>query len=78
MGDADEFHPPTERNKDLPVLEPDRPRGPEARHAEAYELVEENAAVRSAFLLPVLKRLIPLSGIKIFFFQWFGLYDPRS
>jgi hypothetical protein len=25
MGDADEFRPPAERNKDLPVLEPDRP-----------------------------------------------------
>ena len=48
MGDANEFRPPTERNKDLPVLELDDPRGPEARHAEAHELVKENAAVRAA------------------------------
>jgi hypothetical protein len=46
MGDADDFRPPAERNKDLPVLEPDRPRGPEARHGEADEFVEEDAGVR--------------------------------
>jgi hypothetical protein len=45
MGEGDEFRPPAEQNKDLPVLEPDRPSGLETRHAEAHELVEENAAV---------------------------------
>jgi hypothetical protein len=48
MGDADEFRPPAERNKDLPVLETDRARGPEARRGKAHEFVEENAAVRVA------------------------------
>ena len=51
MSDADEFRPPAERNERMPVLEPDRAARPEARYAETWQLVEENAAVRvdSAF-----------------------------
>jgi len=51
MGDADEFRPPAERNKYLPVLEPDRARSLEARRGEAHEFVEENAAIRVASAL---------------------------
>jgi hypothetical protein len=51
MGDADEFHPTAERNEGVPVLKPDRARGAEARYAETWQFVEENAAIRvdSAF-----------------------------
>jgi hypothetical protein len=36
MGDAEEFHPPAERNDGLTVLKFDRARGAEARHAETW------------------------------------------
>ena len=32
----------------MPVLKPDRARGPEARYADANEFIEEDAAVRVA------------------------------
>jgi hypothetical protein len=48
MGEADELLFVTEGNDAMPVLKPDRARGPEARYAEAHELIEEDAAVRVA------------------------------
>ena len=51
MGDADELVLLAERYEDLPVLEPDRPRGLEARRGQAHEFIEEDAAVRVASAL---------------------------
>jgi hypothetical protein len=48
MGDAGELLFVTEGDDAMPVLEPDRARGLEARRGKAQELVEENAAVRVA------------------------------
>ena len=54
MGDADAFAAFTamvlaaEGDNAMPVIEPDRPRGLEARRGEAHELVEEDAVVRVA------------------------------
>ena len=48
MGDADELLFVTEGDDAMPVLEPDRARGPKARRGEAHEFVEEDAAVRVA------------------------------
>ena len=51
MSDADELVLLTERYDAMPVLKPDRARGPQARRGEAHEFIEEDAAVRvdSAF-----------------------------
>ena len=48
MGDADELLFVTEGDDAMPVLKPDRARGPEARYADANKFIEENAAVRVA------------------------------
>ena len=48
MGDADELLFVTEGDDAMPVLKPDRARGPQARRGEAPELVEEDATVRVA------------------------------
>ena len=48
MGDADELLFVTEGDDAMPVLKPDRARGPEARYADAHEFIEEDAAVRVA------------------------------
>ena len=48
MSDADEFGLLAERYEGLPVLKPDHARGLEARHADAHEFIEEDAAVRVA------------------------------
>jgi hypothetical protein len=48
MGDVDEFDLPAERYEGLLVLKPDRARGLEARYADAYEFIEEDAVVRVA------------------------------
>ena len=48
MSDADEFVLLAERYDDLPVLELDSARGPEARRGEAHEFIEEDAVVRVA------------------------------
>ena len=48
MGDADELLFVTEGDDAMPVLKPDRARGPEARRGEAHEFIEEDAAVRVA------------------------------
>jgi hypothetical protein len=51
MSDADEFVLLAKRYDDLLVLKFNSARGPEARHADADKLVEEDATVRvdSAF-----------------------------
>jgi hypothetical protein len=46
MGDADEFGLLAERYEGLPVLKPNRARGPQARYADAKKFIEENAATR--------------------------------
>ena len=48
MGDADELLFVTEGDNAMPVLKPDRARGPEARYGEANKFIEENAVVRVA------------------------------
>ena len=48
MSDADEFGLLAERYEGLPVLKLDPARGPEARYADAYEFIEEDAVVRVA------------------------------
>ena len=51
MGEADEPLFVTEGNDAMPVLEPDRARGPQTRRGKAHQFVEEGATVRvdSAF-----------------------------
>ena len=48
MGDADELLFVAEGDDAMPVLKPDRARGPQARRGEAQEFIEEDAAVRIA------------------------------
>ena len=48
MSDADELLFVTEGDDAMPVLKPDRARGPQTRRGEAHEFVEESAAARVA------------------------------
>jgi hypothetical protein len=48
MSDADELLFVTEGDYAMPVLKPDRARGPQTRHGDANEFVEKDAAVRVA------------------------------
>ena len=48
MGDADELLFVPEGDDAMPVLKPDRARGLQARYADAYEFIEEDAVVRVA------------------------------
>ena len=48
MGDADEFGLLTARYVGPLVLKPYQARGPEARYADDFEFIEEDAAVRVA------------------------------
>ena len=51
MGEADELLFVTEGDDAMPVLKPDRARGPQTRYAYANEFIEEDAAVRVASAL---------------------------
>jgi hypothetical protein len=55
MGDADEFRPHAERNDCLPVLEPVRANGAEARHPEALQVAWPTIGIRPS--LGVVTRL---------------------